>query len=99
MISELVSGESWESIVALARFIDRGVASRQGIDNEQVLRLARAVVGFQQRLENRPRVTAGAVDPMESTAPATETLVAVETQPSEAVAAEEQAATVRQPLE
>ncbi|HZU83444.1 MAG TPA: hypothetical protein VE987_11030 [Polyangiaceae bacterium] len=43
-------GEDWEQIVALARRIDHEVASRKGIDNGEVLRLARAVVAFQQRL-------------------------------------------------
>jgi hypothetical protein len=43
-------GQDWEQIVELARRIDHGVASRQGIDNTEVLRLARAVVAFQRRL-------------------------------------------------
>jgi hypothetical protein len=40
----------WEEIVSLARRIDRGVASHQGIDADGVLRLARAVMSFQRRV-------------------------------------------------
>jgi hypothetical protein len=47
----------WEEIVSLARLLDHGVASRQGIDAEGVLRLARAVKSFQLRVTKRSVVT------------------------------------------
>jgi hypothetical protein len=43
-------GRVWEGIVELARLIDHGVASRQGIDTAEVLRLSQAVIAFQRRL-------------------------------------------------
>jgi hypothetical protein len=47
-----VDGE-WEEIVALARRLDRGVASHEGIDVEGVLRLARAVQSFHRRMSGK----------------------------------------------
>jgi hypothetical protein len=43
-------GRVWEGIVELARVIDHCVASRQGIDTAEVLRLSQAVIAFQRRL-------------------------------------------------
>lgn len=50
MTISMAPGQDWEQIVELARRIDHGVASRQGIDGDEVLRLARAVLTFQRRL-------------------------------------------------
>jgi len=56
----------WEGIVELARLIDHGVASRQGIDTAQVVRLSQAVIAFQSRL------TSGSVRAPDQPEPATE---------------------------
>jgi hypothetical protein len=47
----------WEEIVSLARRIDEGVASHEGIDTEGVLRLARALKSFQRRVSAKSVVT------------------------------------------
>jgi hypothetical protein len=51
--------QEWEEIVELARRIDHGVASRQGIDAQEVLRLALAVGAFQRGLTAGWVVTPG----------------------------------------
>ena len=43
-------GQVWEEIVELARRIDHRVAAREGIDNDDVVRLAQALLAFQDRL-------------------------------------------------
>jgi hypothetical protein len=50
MEPETDPARAWEDVVHLARRIDHGVAARQGVDNDQVLRLARAVLAFHGRL-------------------------------------------------
>lgn len=42
--------DAWERILQLARRIDEAVASRRGVDTDEALQLARAVVSFQQQL-------------------------------------------------
>ncbi len=56
------SSQEWEAVVELARLIDHGVASRQGVEGVEVLRLARAVLVFHGRLANGS-VVAPKVDP------------------------------------
>jgi hypothetical protein len=78
----MTEGDAWEKILQLARRIDDAVASRKGVDAEEALQLARAVVAFQQRITggavltpvpgpSGPLVTgSGTVAPEEPEAPA-----------------------------
>ncbi|MGA7120908.1 MAG: hypothetical protein WBY94_12465 [Polyangiaceae bacterium] len=47
----------WEDVVELARQIDHGIASRKGLEGNDVLRLARAVLEFHGRLASGPAVS------------------------------------------
>jgi hypothetical protein len=70
----MAEGDAWEKILQLARRIDEAVASRRGVDAEEALQLARAVVAFQQRIASGSVLTPvpGASSPPETTRETTE---------------------------
>jgi hypothetical protein len=57
MEPETGRSREWEEVVELARLIDHGVASRKGVEGDDVLRLARAVLAFHGRIATGPAVT------------------------------------------
>jgi hypothetical protein len=70
----MAEGDAWEKILQLARRIDEAVASRRGVDAEEALQLARAVVAFQQRIASGSVLTPvpSASSPPEATRETTE---------------------------